>query len=81
LDEERPLAGYLERFAAFHHMAAADLAAFLGTDEAALARLGHAALPDERARDYGEVLARLAAQSGASAARLAQAVRVARVLR
>ncbi|MCL6594622.1 MAG: hypothetical protein K6V73_00230 [Firmicutes bacterium] len=70
-----------DRFAAFHHMEAADLEAFLGLGPGGLGTLAGASLPEERSPEYAPALAALAAQSGASAARLAQVVRVARLLR
>ena len=77
----RPLGPMLDRFAAFHHMEAGPLAAFLGMGADSLERLRLEALPEERAETFTAEAERVAAASGASAARLMQVARIAKLLR
>jgi len=62
-------------------MGTADLARFLGTTEAGLASLAGLAVPEERDPGFDAAIAHAAAQTGASAARLAQVARVTKLLR
>lgn len=79
--ETRPFGAMLERFAAFHHMEDGGLAGFLGVGVDKLERLRAEMLPEERAPEFPAEVQRLAARSGASAARLRQVARIAKLLR
>ncbi len=80
-DEMRPLGPMLDRFATFHHMEVAGLARFLGIGVERLPGLRDATLPEEREEMFVAQAEHVAAASGASAARLMQVARVAKILR
>ncbi len=79
--EARPLGSMLERFGAFHHMDEGDLAGFLGLGVDKLPLLREEILPEERAPEFASEVERIAARTGASAARLMQLARIVKLLR